>query len=97
MNEKAVWEVDGTTTRLRILVKPKSGKFSIAIEGNDILIHVKSPPEKGKANKEIIKGLAKILGLSSSAIRLISGQTTTEKILEIDAPFAQVQQKLTKH
>ena len=44
---------------------------------------VTQAPEKGKANKAIITVLAKRLGLRKSHIRLISGETTSQKRFNI--------------
>ncbi len=94
MDRNAIWAVNEETTRIRIKVKPKSGKFKIEKEGSGITIHVKAPPLKGKANNEIIKGLAKVVKVSSSKIRMVSGLTSTEKVIEIDAPIKEVLEKL---
>lgn len=47
-------------------------------------IKLKTPAEKGKANKELIKFLAKILGIPSNKIMIIKGQT--HNIKEIYLP-----------
>ena len=44
-------------------------------------IQVKSAPIKGKANKEIITNLKKIL---KSKVTIIKGQTTNQKTLQIE-------------
>ncbi len=44
---------------------------------------VAAPPEKGKANEELIKFLSKKLKISRSDIRIKSGETSREKRLEI--------------
>ncbi len=46
-------------------------------------IKVSTPPEKGKANKRIIEILAKELGVKKRGIKIISGETTNRKIIEI--------------
>ena len=40
-------------------------------------------PEDGKANKQVVKLLAKELGLSKSALMIVRGQASREKILRI--------------
>ncbi|MGE4480560.1 DUF167 domain-containing protein [Acidocella sp.] len=49
-------------------------------------IAVAVPPEEGKANAAIIKALAGWLGVKSSAITLVAGQTSREKRFLIMAP-----------
>ena len=56
---------------------------SITIEGNEITIGVKSKPVDGKANKEVIKKLAKHFGVSSGNISIRKGHKSRDKIIEI--------------
>ncbi len=58
-------------------------KDSIEVKGNEITIGVKSKPVDGKANKEIIKKLAKHFGVSSANIAIRSGHKSRDKIVEI--------------
>ncbi|MGC1392932.1 MAG: DUF167 domain-containing protein [Coleofasciculaceae cyanobacterium] len=47
-------------------------------------IHLKSPPVDGKANKELIELLAKKFDVSKSQIRIKSGLSARNKLVEID-------------
>lgn len=67
---------DGTT--IKIFVKPKSPKFKIELDGNEILVYATEEPEKGKVNKEIIKELGKLLGFR---VEIVSGLTSKQKVL----------------
>ena len=52
--------------------------------GDKILrVSVNAPPEKGKANEELIRFLADIFSLSKSSITLLRGQTQRVKLLEV--------------
>ena len=42
-----------------------------------------APPEKGKANAAVIDVLATALGLPKSALRIVSGETSPLKTVEI--------------
>lgn len=73
---------------LRIKVIPKSAKNEITdiMEGPDgptVKIRIKAAPEKGKANQELIKFLAKELDTPKDSIRIISGKTDQLKLLKI--------------
>ncbi|KKP38098.1 MAG: hypothetical protein UR28_C0022G0020 [Candidatus Peregrinibacteria bacterium GW2011_GWF2_33_10] len=48
-------------------------------------IRLKAVPEKGKANKELIKFLSKELHISKSNISIISGETDTLKLIKISS------------
>jgi uncharacterized protein len=74
MNIKEV--KDGTI--ITIFVKPSSPKFSIELDGNEIVVHATEDPEKGKVNKEILKEFSKIL---HTKVELASGPTSRQKQL----------------
>lgn len=67
---------------LKVKTKAKVKKL-IKIDETHYVISVSSPPEKGKANKEITKTLAKHFCTSISRINIISGEKSKEKIIEI--------------
>ena len=46
-------------------------------------MRVSTPPESGKANKALIKLLAKRLGVAQSAVTLVTGETQRLKRLSI--------------
>jgi uncharacterized protein YggU (UPF0235/DUF167 family) len=50
---------------------------------NFITVSVKEPPVQGKANFAITAALAQYFGVSIYNVRLISGQTSKQKIFEI--------------
>jgi uncharacterized protein (TIGR00251 family) len=58
-----------------------SGK--IQVNGNEILINIKSEPKHGKANKELIKKTSDFFGVREDSIRIVSGLTSRKKIIEI--------------
>ena len=47
-------------------------------------VRVSAPPVKGKANKELIAFLSRLLGVSKSQIDIIKGHTTRNKLIVID-------------
>lgn len=68
---------------LQIKVKPNSLQQLIAEEADGTLtVHLKSPPVDGKANKELIKLLAKKLDVPKSQIRIKSGLASRFKLIE---------------
>ena len=70
--------------KLNIKVIPSSSKDCIAGWLEDTLkVKVKAPPEKGKANKAIIKVLEKTLNLPKGSINITSGATSSRKIIGI--------------
>lgn len=85
--------------QLQIVVKPNSRKQSIKKDEaiNSLIISIKSPPEKGKANKELIKLLSKTFGCSSSAVLILTGHTSQDKTVLIqNIPFKEIKEKLER-
>ena len=85
-------------TFIRVVVKPNSKKSELIAERNpdSILINLASPAKEGKANTELLKKLSKVLKISTSSIRLVTGQKSREKILLIDGLSAEeVKEKLS--
>ena len=64
-------------------VEVKFHKNFIKVEGNKILVGLTSKPEKGKANLELIKKLAKHFKVPSSHVRIVSGLKSKRKIVEV--------------
>jgi uncharacterized protein (TIGR00251 family) len=69
----------------KVKVKPNSKQQKI-IEQEDgsLIIHLKSPPVDGKANEELIKLLAEKFNVPKSYIRIKSGLSSRQKLVEID-------------
>ena len=67
-----------------VKVQPNSSRNRVVGEYADrIKIAVTVAPEKGKANKAVIKLFAKWLGIKSLDIQIISGETSSDKELFI--------------
>jgi len=55
----------------------------LEVIGDQIAISIKSQPERGRANKELLKKLAAHFGVSEERVRIISGLTSRKKIVEV--------------
>ncbi|MGA7008374.1 MAG: DUF167 domain-containing protein [Nitrososphaeraceae archaeon] len=51
---------------------------------NEIIICLRSKPERGKANKELISKLANYFEVSKDNVHIISGLTSTKKLIEVE-------------
>lgn len=60
-----------------------SSDDKLEVNGDEILISIKSEPERGKANRELVKKLAKHFGVGEDRIRIVSGLTSRKKIVEV--------------
>jgi len=71
---------------LVIKVTPNAGRNGITgWRGGVLQIKIAAPPEKGKANKELINFLGRTLEVKKSAIHIIKGETSHDKAIEIEA------------
>jgi uncharacterized protein len=71
--------------RLTVKVTPNAGRNEITGFKEGVL-HVKigAPPDKGKANKELVDFLAERLGIRKSAISILKGDTSRSKVIAIE-------------
>lgn len=68
-----------------IKVIPCSGRQKLFFDKAGILkCYLKSVPEKGKANYEFIKFLAKKLSVTRDLITIVSGETSRKKRIKIE-------------
>lgn len=87
---------DSCSVRLTIFVKIQSPETRLIEEPDGtITLHVTAPPAKRKANREIVKWLAKKLGRSSSQVRIVAGVHSNTKVMEmLDISQAEVAKRL---
>lgn len=70
-------------------IVPKASKSEIIgwVDGADgkkaLKVRVCAPPEDGKANKELLKFLAKTWGVKVASLELVSGEKSRHKRLKI--------------
>ncbi|MDO8560761.1 MAG: DUF167 domain-containing protein [bacterium] len=72
---------------MKITVRTKPGSKTPGIKiisENHFIICVKEPPKEGKANAAVIKALAEHFQIAPTRITLIKGQTSKEKIFNIE-------------
>jgi uncharacterized protein (TIGR00251 family) len=71
--------------RLAIKVTPNAGRNEIVDFKEGVLyFKIAAPPDKGKANKELVDFLADKLGIKKSAILIVKGQTSRHKSIVIE-------------
>lgn len=70
---------------LRVRVKPNAKvQRATRLDDGSWLLHLKAPPQDGKANQELVALLAQELGVTKAQARIKSGQTARTKRIEID-------------
>jgi uncharacterized protein YggU (UPF0235/DUF167 family) len=71
------------STRLRLRVSPGARGADIARHGDGWKVRVRAAPEGGKANDAVLELLAERLELSRTSLKLVSGRSTRDKIVEL--------------
>ena len=79
--EKIVLKIRVQTRAKRVLRLPHAG-IAIMSDGS-IKIKLKSTPENNKANQELIELLSDFFNVKTQQIKILSGQTTRIKLVEI--------------
>jgi uncharacterized protein (TIGR00251 family) len=96
------FEPDKNGCVLRIKLSPNAKKSALGIgvfvdaDGREYLkASVVCVPEKGKANKGLLKMLSKRLKIAISDLKIISGETDHKKKVQISAPLtAELEEKI---
>ena len=70
---------------VEVKVTPSSGRNAWRLEASGQLkCFLKSAPEKGLANQELLKLIAKALGITQAKVVLVKGATNRTKLIKID-------------
>ena len=70
---------------LQLKVQPNASRSGWAGQHDQRLkIRLQSPPQDGKANRELIRFLSDTLGLAKSNLELIHGQSSRNKTVRIE-------------
>ncbi len=70
--------------KIFVKVKPKAKEEKVEkIDDINFKVSVKQPPEKGRANRAVMRVLADYFNIGQSNIQIISGSTSKLKIIEI--------------
>jgi uncharacterized protein len=70
---------------LAVHATPKSGRDEVVgWRGSELSVRVTAAPEGGKANAAVCKVIASALGVSKSSVRVVRGDVSRHKILEVD-------------
>ena len=69
--------------KLQVKVKPNSRTEEVSQESDSLIVRVKEPPREGKANLAVIELLAEHFGVPQSQVRILSGLSSRNKIVEV--------------
>lgn len=73
--------------RLAVKILPNAARNSVLGLVNDVWrIKIAAPPERGKANKELIEFLSQRLGVKKDNLAIIKGHTNQNKLIAVRGP-----------
>ncbi len=73
------------TARLSVHLTPRSSREEIVGFQEDALrVRVTAPPARDRANRALERLLARRLDLRPSAVRVVSGHTVRQKVVEVE-------------
>lgn len=79
--------------QLTILVKPNAKQTAITdISDEGVGVQVAAPPSEGEANAELVRFLAKVLGLRKSDVSVDKGQRSRKKTVLITKDLTDIEQ-----
>jgi len=80
----AIKSLDATTHELDVRVSPGSSRSCVmGLHGGGIKVAVRAPPEKGRANEEVVEVLAEFLNIPARQVTVVSGPTSKNKRMRI--------------
>ena len=80
--------------RIRIRVSPGASlsRWLGRMSDGRLKVRIAAAAESGKANAALIEFVARSLGIKKTAVRLISGSSSRDKIVEVDAPASRIEE-----
>jgi uncharacterized protein YggU (UPF0235/DUF167 family) len=86
---------------MRILVRVKPGASRTAVGGRydgpagvALVVAVSARAVEGEATKAVLQAVAQALGVKRSAVTLVRGATSRDKVLEVEGREAEIEPKL---
>jgi uncharacterized protein YggU (UPF0235/DUF167 family) len=84
MPAASFFSVQGDHLTLRVKAKPGARQDAVlGVRGTELLVSVRAVAEKGKANAEIARVLAKELGMPKDSIVLRLGGASPHKVFQV--------------
>jgi uncharacterized protein YggU (UPF0235/DUF167 family) len=72
--------------KIAVRVKTRSRSEEVSREGDGYVVKMKEPPVEGRANRAVLRLLAGHLGVPESRLRMVSGFSSRNKVIEVIPP-----------
>ena len=70
---------------LNVRVVPRSSRTGVLKEGSHLKVYLTKPAQDGLANTQLISLLSKFLKIKKYQIRIIKGEKSRNKLVQVDA------------
>jgi uncharacterized protein (TIGR00251 family) len=75
---------DSNAVTVQVVARPGASRQGIVrVEPHGLVVALNSPPEKGRANDELIDFLARIASVPRSTIMIVRGDTSRHKMIRV--------------
>lgn len=92
-----VQEVNGRV-RLGVHVQARAARNEIAgLHGDALKVRLTSPPVDGAANEALVKFLAETFAVARRAVRILAGEHSRSKIVEVEGITARAVHDIVEH
>ena len=96
MGAEGFYSIGARGITLRVRARPGAHRDAIAgVREGELLVEVKARAEKGKANEELVRVLARELGVPRGSIVLKRGGSSRRKVLELPPGCAAALERLS--
>ncbi|MDR5651154.1 DUF167 domain-containing protein [Ruixingdingia sedimenti] len=68
---------------IAVRVTPRASRNAVVVQDGQVRVLVTTVPEDGKANKAVVKLLARALGIAPSRLELVRGATARDKTFRV--------------
>jgi len=83
-NADLPWKPSKGGQMLAVRVQPRASKAAVEDVRDGVLrVRLTAPPADGAANEQLIKLMAKYLGVPKSRLAIIKGQASRDKVVEL--------------
>jgi uncharacterized protein (TIGR00251 family) len=73
----------GSALAVRVTPRASDNKITEVLNDGTVKIHIAAPPIDDRANEELVRFLADILGVAKSRIEIVAGQNGRDKLVSV--------------
>ena len=79
---------DGSV-RFAVRVQPRASRSeTVGVHGDAMKVRLSAPPVDGAANAALVELIAEVLGVGRRAVRIVSGESSRSKVVEVEGVTA---------